>query len=82
MQIEESFRDTKSKSYIIGLKFARSYKLQRVRVLVLLTSLANTFAWFLGKATEKMKKHFDFLANTTSTCKVLSFVFLGLIVFK
>ena len=82
MQIEESFRDTKSKHYGIGLSYSRSYKINRIKVLVLLTTLANTFAWLLGKTSENLKKHFDFQANTINAHRVLSFVFLGIKVFK
>jgi hypothetical protein len=82
MQIEESFRDTKSESYGIGLKASRTVKTHRLQVLVLLTTLANSFAWFLGCAVETQKRHLDFQANTITSYRILSFVFLGIKAFK
>jgi len=82
MQIEESFRDMKSSQYGIGLKEARTYKTKRMKVLVAIATLVNTFAWILGKATKIQKLHRHFQANSIKTENVLSCVFIGFKVFK
>lgn len=82
MQIEESFRDMKSHQYGIGLKEARTYKTKRMAVLVAIATLANTFSWLLGKATESKELHQHFQANSIKKQKILSYVFIGLRVFK
>jgi hypothetical protein len=82
MQIEESFRDMKCSQYGLGLKNARTYKTKRMAVLVLIATLANTFSWILGKATEDKKLHRHFQANSLRSTTILSYVFLGLKLFK
>lgn len=82
MQIEESFRDMKSPLYGIGLKNSRTYKKARLAVLVAVATLANTFAWVLGKAVQNKNEHFHFQANSIKKTPVLSFVFIGLKAFK
>lgn len=82
MQIEESFRDMKCRQYGIGLKESRTYKTQRMKVLVAIASLVSTFAWILGKAVTTVGAHRHFQANTTNTKPVLSHVFLGIKFFK
>lgn len=82
MQIEESFRDMKCSKYGIGLIEARTYKTNRMRTLVLIATLANTFAWLLGKAAEIQNVQRHFQANSITQKRVLSTVFLGMKVFK
>lgn len=82
MQIEESFRDMKCSQYGIGLKSSRTYKKERLQVLVVIAALVNAFTWILGKATHNQNSHRQFQANTVKKTNVLSFVFIGLKVFK
>ena len=82
MQIEESFRDLKCPRYGLSLYLNGTYKIERLRLLVMLGSLAATFAWLLGKTTELAGKHRQFQANTTTHTNVLSTVFIGVQVFR
>jgi len=82
MQIEESFRDLKCPRLGLGLHHNRTYKLQRMKILVLIGSIATAFAWLLGQAARSLQIHRYFQANTIRTRQVLSNVFLGLQVFR
>ena len=82
MQIEESFRDLKCPRFGLGLYHNGTYKLQRMKVLVMIGSLANTFAWILGKIARSMKAHRQFQANTTFSTPVLSNAFIGVQIFR
>lgn len=82
MQIEESFRDMKSVSLGTGLAQARTYKTNRMKILVMVATLANTFSWLMGRALENTKKIRAFQANSVADQRVLSYVFTGLRFFK
>ena len=82
MQIEESFRDLKCPRFGLSLYQNGTYKIERLRVLVMIGSLAAAFAWLLGKTTELSGNHSQFQANTVSHKKVLSSVFIGIRVFR
>lgn len=78
MQIEETFRDLKCPRFGLSLYHNRTYKIERLKILVMLGSLATNFAWLLGKLARSLQLHRQFQANTTATVKVLSNVFLGI----
>lgn len=78
MQIEETFRDLKCPRFGLSLYHNRTYKIERLKILVMLGSLATNFAWLLGKLARSLQLHRQFQANTTATVKVLSNVFLGM----
>ena len=78
MQIEESFRDLKCPRFGLGLYHNRTYKLERMRILVMLGSLATNFAWMLGSIARSQNLHKQFQANTTFSMNVLSNVFIGI----
>jgi len=80
MQIEESFRDLKCPRYGLGLYNNGTYKIERMRILVLIGSIANTFAWFLGKVVRTLCLHRQYQANTA--IGALSNVFIGTQVFS
>ena len=82
MQIEESFRDLKCLRYGLSLYHNGTYKIQRMRILILTGSIAATFAWILGRIVRTLKVHMQYQANTTTTETVLSNVFLGIQVFR
>ena len=77
MQIEEGFRDMKSTRFGLGYEQNKSYKKQRLTLLVLLTTLASVVAILLGMMLVTSGKHRRFQANT-NTKRVLSFHYLGL----
>lgn len=82
MQIEEAFRDIKSARCGFSLEYSGTYLIKRLAVLILLGSLAATFAWILGKATELAGNHRMFQANSINYKSVLSATFIGVQVFK
>lgn len=81
MQIEESFRDLKCSRYGLSLYQNATYKIERLKILVLVGSLTATFAWLLGKAAKLAGKHRQFQANTVTHTSVLSLVFVGIRIF-
>lgn len=82
MQIEESFRDMKSHQYGLNLRASRTYKTNRMQVLVAIATLSHFFSWLLGRATQSTGLHRHFQANSVYTSPALSYCFLGLRVFK
>lgn len=82
MQIEEGFRDLKCPRYGLSLYQNGTYKLERLRMLVMIGSLTATFAWLLGKTTQLSGHHRQFQANSVTHTNVLSAVFIGIQVFR
>lgn len=80
MQIEESFRVMKSERFGLGMNRHLTYQAQRLRVLVLIATLALVVLWLLGKITENLGHHRDYQANSIHHRRVLSTIFLGLTV--
>lgn len=78
MQIEESFRDQKSQTYGLGSEAHRTYKRERLEVLLLLAALANWLHYMIGLAAELAGKHLQFQANSIKHRRVLSFNYLGM----
>ena len=78
MQIEEGFRDMKSRQYGLGFEQNKSQSTRRLSVLILLTTLANMVLTLTGIAVTLAKKHRDYQANSTKNKRVISFPFLGL----
>lgn len=77
MEIEEAFRDLKSRRYGIGYEYNRTRDLERLQILLLLGSLALMVIWLMGKATELTQQHRQYQANSIRDRKVLSTIFLG-----
>ena len=77
MQIEESFRDSKSTSYGFGLSMARTTCRRRLEVLLLLALCALFALWLTGKAVEQAGAHYQYQANSIKNRPVLSTVFIG-----
>jgi len=77
MTIEESFRDTKSQRYGLGMNENVTINVARYIVWLMLAALACFIAWVVGYSAEKLKLHHDFQANTYRSRRVLSFFFLG-----
>ena len=82
MQIEESFRDLKCPRFGLSLYHNGTYKIERMKILVLIGSIANTFAWLLGKVARTLRFHRQYQANTTTSVNVLSNVFIGNQIFR
>jgi hypothetical protein len=82
MQIEESFRDLKCHRNGLDLYHNGTYKLSRMKMLVLIGAIANTFAWILGQVARLNGVHKQFQANTTTSVPVLSNVFVGIQIFR
>ena len=78
MQIEEAFRDMKSPQYGLGFMVNKSKQIKRIKVLVMLVSLANSILILLGLALVVSGQSSRFQANTVKNRRVLSFHTLGL----
>ena len=77
MQIEEGFRDMKSRQYGLGLEHNKTKQINRLSVLVLLTTLAHWILMNLGMMAKLANKHRQYQANSTKTSNVLSLHFIG-----
>ena len=77
MSIEEAFRDLKSHRWGFAARYARSSCMQRIEVLLLLSTLATFVLWLSGLATQSNHWAARFQANTERKRPVLSTVFLG-----
>lgn len=78
MQIEETFRDMKSPRYALGFNNNLSKDTSRLRILVLLTTLALLVATLLGWTVKTANKHRRYQANSLKSKDVLSLMFIGL----
>lgn len=82
MQIEEEFRDTKSRRYGFGLSESRSTIHARVEVLLIINLLASLYCWLLACETVMKKQHVDYHANSIKTNTILSAISLGRSVYR
>ena len=82
MQIEEAFLDLKCPLFWLSLYLNGTYKISRMKILVMLGSITATFAWLLGKTVKLAGKHRQFQANTVTCTNVISTVFLDIQVFS
>lgn len=76
MQVEESFRDSKSHRLGWSLSSSRSSP-ERVAVLLFVAAIATVIVHAVGLAAEKIHLERGFQANTTRRRRVLSLFFLG-----
>jgi hypothetical protein len=77
MQIEETFRDTKSHRWGFGLRYARSDNGMRLAVLLLIGALASLVLWLVGIHGRACDWSRRLQANTERRKPVLSTVFIG-----
>jgi len=77
MQIEESFQGQKSQTYGLGSNTHKTYKIDRLRSLLLLAALANWLHYMLGLAIEMSGQHRTLQANSITHRRVLSFNYVG-----
>ena len=77
MQIEETFRDTKSHRWGFGLRYARCSQPRRLEVLLLIAALATLLLWLIGIYGRALDWARRLQANTEVRRPVLSIVFMG-----
>jgi hypothetical protein len=77
MQIEETFRDTKSHRWGFGLNYARCDDGRRLEVLLLIAALASLVLWLVGIHGRLLNWVRRLQANTETRRPVLSTVFVG-----
>ena len=77
MQIEESFRDTKSHRIGFSLGESLTRNKQRLAILLLIGALATFNAWLLGILAELEKWHHRYQSNSHKKRRVLSTFFIG-----
>ena len=77
MQIEESFRDTKSERYGQSLSFTGSRCINRLEILLLIGMLSQIAYLLIGKAAYIKGYYKQFQANTERERRVLSYFYLG-----
>ena len=78
MQIEEGFRDIKSHRFGLSLTYHRTSSVERLQVLLLISTLAIVVLWLLGMAVVLRHEHYQFQANIVRHKNVLSVIFIGL----
>lgn len=77
MKIEQGIRDTRDTRWGFGLRYARSRRVERLALLVLIAALGALLCWLAGLAAEAREWGRHFQANTVRKRAVLSTVFLG-----
>jgi len=77
MQIEETFRDTKSPYLGLSMDLARTSSQHRANILMLLASLAHLLSIVAGLIAESSKLDKAFQANTVNDRRVFSLARLG-----
>lgn len=78
MQIEESFRDTKSAVYGMGLEIGRSRSELRLHALLLIAAIAAFLLWHIGQLAEAEGLHRRF-KSTTRVARELSLITLAIL---
>lgn len=81
MQIEETFRDAKNHRFGWALRHVKTTSIERMTILLLITSLATIAVTLVGHAAERGGYHRGYQANTL-TRRVLSFFVLGCAIFQ
>lgn len=77
MQIEEAFRDLKNPRNGFSLRHCRSFKVERLNIILLIAALGMLLLWVLGTAAKKRGLHYSFQANTEKRWNVLSNFIIG-----
>jgi hypothetical protein len=78
MQIEEEFRDMKSRQYGLGFGQNKTTDINRLKVLIFITSFTNIILTIIGLIVYLRNEHKHYQANTVKNRRVLSFQTLGL----
>lgn len=82
MQIEETFRDTKSPRFGFAMSYARTNSPDRANVILLLAAFAHLLSLLVGMAAENLGLARTFQANTVRRRRVNSLSTLGRLVFQ
>jgi hypothetical protein len=82
MEIECGYRDMKSEHYGLGFNASKSYKINRINILMLISAVAALILIIIGTAVEQAGVHYRYQANTIKHRRVLSLHFLGREVIK
>ena len=77
MQIEETIRDNKNLRYGFGINHTLSNTKERVAVLMLIAALAHFILAIIGTFAYQTGIFRHYQANTITTTRVLSIIFLG-----
>jgi hypothetical protein len=77
MQIEKKFRDMKSSTFGLGFEQSQIKALPRLKIIILLTTLASLLLLLIGLSLIHSKAHYRYQANTTRKKRVLSFQFIA-----
>lgn len=78
MQIEEAFRDMKSRQYGLGFEQNKTFQIHRMTILILLVTLTNLILILLGLTLQVAGYHRRYQANTIKSKRVLSLHYLGM----
>lgn len=78
MQIEEGFRDMKSHQFGQGFEYNKTTQINRLSLLILLSTVAHWLLMVVGLATKSANKHRQYQANSLKHDTVLSLHFIGL----
>ena len=81
MQIEESFRDSKSPAFGLGFSIGRSRSTERLHALLLIATLAAFLLWHIGQLAEAEGLHRRFKL-TTRAAREISLITLALLLCK
>jgi hypothetical protein len=78
MQIEESFRDSKSPAFGMGFRIGRSRSAERLQALLLIATVAAFMLWHIGQLAEAegLQRRFR---STTRTAREISIITLALL---
>jgi len=77
MQIEEGFRDMKSSRFGLGFEQNNTRKMDRLKNLILLTTLASMILILIGSVVASKGYSYRFQSNSTRSHRVLSYFYLG-----
>lgn len=82
MEIEEEFRDLKSRRYGFGMRESGTKSTTRLEVLLLIALLASFACWIVAIKLKNDKSHLKFQANTEKNINVLSIQYLACEAFR
>ena len=77
MQIEQNFRDDKNARWGAAWRYSRTRDVARISVLCLIATMATLLLWLIGFTAEQKQLHRQFQANTVTSKRVLSYLFLA-----
>jgi hypothetical protein len=78
MQIEEGYKDMKSKIYGLGFNESKSYKIRRIEILMLVAVLATMVLILIGAAAEQAGYARHFQTKIIKKRRVISLQYMGL----